>query len=234
MVTSLVIISGYGERAASGAAQPEEARRACGEGASDEKAVACSSSGNCGGRRPDRTRRSHALTRHGRECGGVCVAVRQARPREGSVRRPPPLFVGCNVNNDDHEFVREHLPALRPDSLPGGHQVGPLKDFTFYHQGCFKCLVCGTKLTLRRTSTTSRVRRQGGVLSEPTCPRPDRATWTACRWASGGAECAKTNNLVNDQIRGSGKGTFDADALGIKSALTKNHQQHHEQEYKPP
>lgn len=30
----------------------------------------------------------------------------------------------------------------------------------------------------------------------------------------------KTNHLVNDQIRGSGKGTFDADALVIKSALT--------------
>ena len=30
----------------------------------------------------------------------------------------------------------------------------------------------------------------------------------------------KTDRLVNDQIRGSGKGTFDADALVIKSALT--------------
>ena len=30
----------------------------------------------------------------------------------------------------------------------------------------------------------------------------------------------KTNHLVNDQIRGSGKGTFDADAINIKSALT--------------
>lgn len=30
----------------------------------------------------------------------------------------------------------------------------------------------------------------------------------------------KTDRLVNDQIRGSGKGTFDADALVIKSALS--------------
>lgn len=28
-------------------------------------------------------------------------------------------------------------------------KIGPLKDFTFFHQGCFKCLVCGTKLTLK-------------------------------------------------------------------------------------
>lgn len=29
----------------------------------------------------------------------------------------------------------------------------------------------------------------------------------------------KSNHLVNDQIRGSGKGTFDAESLNIKSSL---------------
>lgn len=28
-------------------------------------------------------------------------------------------------------------------------RVGPLKDFTFFHSGCFKCIHCGTKLTLK-------------------------------------------------------------------------------------
>lgn len=28
-------------------------------------------------------------------------------------------------------------------------KIGPLKDFTFYHHGCFKCVVCGSKLTLK-------------------------------------------------------------------------------------
>lgn len=28
-------------------------------------------------------------------------------------------------------------------------RVGPLKDFTFFHSGCFKCCHCGTKLTLK-------------------------------------------------------------------------------------
>lgn len=28
-------------------------------------------------------------------------------------------------------------------------RVGPLKDFTFFHSGCFKCVHCGTKLTLK-------------------------------------------------------------------------------------
>lgn len=28
-------------------------------------------------------------------------------------------------------------------------KIGPLKDFTFYHHGCFKCAACGSKLTLK-------------------------------------------------------------------------------------
>lgn len=28
-------------------------------------------------------------------------------------------------------------------------KVGPLKDFTFFHKGCLKCRVCGSKLTLK-------------------------------------------------------------------------------------
>lgn len=28
-------------------------------------------------------------------------------------------------------------------------RIGPLKDFTFFHSGCFKCKGCGTKLTLK-------------------------------------------------------------------------------------
>lgn len=28
-------------------------------------------------------------------------------------------------------------------------RIGPLKDFTFFHSGCFKCVHCGTKLTLK-------------------------------------------------------------------------------------
>ncbi len=28
-------------------------------------------------------------------------------------------------------------------------KIGPLKDFTFFHSGCFRCIECGSKLTLR-------------------------------------------------------------------------------------
>ncbi|KAK7077417.1 hypothetical protein SK128_022119, partial [Halocaridina rubra] len=28
-------------------------------------------------------------------------------------------------------------------------RIGPLKDFSFFHTGCFKCHVCSSKLTLK-------------------------------------------------------------------------------------
>ncbi|KAH8035560.1 hypothetical protein HPB51_006316 [Rhipicephalus microplus] len=112
-------------------------------------------------------------------------------------------------------------------------KVGPLKDFTFYHQGCFKCLVCGTKLTLKTYFNNQQSQEDKEVYCQNHVPKTGPGHLDGM---SVGIKAAlsvpKTNNLVNDQIRGSGKGTFDADALGIKSALTRNHQQHHEQEYK--
>lgn len=112
-------------------------------------------------------------------------------------------------------------------------KVGPLKDFTFYHQGCFKCLVCGTKLTLKTYFNNQQSQEDKEVYCQNHVPKTGPGHLDGM---SVGIKAAlsvpKTNNLVNDQIRGSGKGTFDADALGIKSALTKNHHHHQEQEYK--
>ena len=28
-------------------------------------------------------------------------------------------------------------------------KIGPLKDSTFFHNGCFKCYICGTRLALK-------------------------------------------------------------------------------------
>lgn len=111
-------------------------------------------------------------------------------------------------------------------------KVGPLKDFTFYHQGCFKCLVCGTKLTLKTYFNNQQSQEDKEVYCQNHVPKTGPGHLDGM---SVGIKAAlsvpKTNHLVNDQIRGFGKGTFDADALGIKSALTKNNN-HQEQEYK--
>ncbi|CAN7976331.1 unnamed protein product, partial [Ixodes persulcatus] len=109
-------------------------------------------------------------------------------------------------------------------------KVGPLKDFTFYHQGCFKCLLCGTKLTLKTYFNNQQSQEDKEVYCQNHVPKTGPGHLDGM---SVGIKAAlsvpKTNHLVNDQIRGFGKGTFDADALGIKSALTRNHQ---DQEYK--
>lgn len=41
-------------------------------------------------------------------------------------------------------------------------KVGPLKDLTYFHHGCFKCYICGTRLVLKtycnnRNNTDDRV-----------------------------------------------------------------------------
>lgn len=100
-------------------------------------------------------------------------------------------------------------------------KVGPLKDFTFFHQGCFKCLICGTKLTLRTYYNNQQDQDDKEVYCQSHMPKTGPGHLDGM---SVGIKAAlsvpKNNHLVNDQIRGFGKGTFDADALGIKSALS--------------
>jgi hypothetical protein len=31
-------------------------------------------------------------------------------------------------------------------------KIGPLKDYSFFHSGCFRCVECGSKLTLKAGS----------------------------------------------------------------------------------
>ncbi|EEC00555.1 hypothetical protein IscW_ISCW001270, partial [Ixodes scapularis] len=101
-------------------------------------------------------------------------------------------------------------------------KVGPLKDFTFYHQGCFKCLLCGTKLTLKTYFNNQQSQEDKEVYCQNHVPKTGPGHLDGM---SVGIKAAlsvpKTNHLVNDQIRGFGKGT----ALHITHALhaTKVH-----------
>ena len=62
---------------------------------------------------------------------------------------------GNSQTNNYHQQLIQGNSAYENTCLRCGavvyqvQKIGPLKDFTFYHQGCFKCLVCGTKLTLK-------------------------------------------------------------------------------------
>ncbi|XP_076307028.1 hillarin-like [Tachypleus tridentatus] len=99
-------------------------------------------------------------------------------------------------------------------------KVGPLKDFSFFHQGCFKCLVCGSKLTLRTYYNNQQDQDDKEVYCQNHVPKTGPGTLDGMSVGIKSAlRAPRTNHLVNDQIRGSGKGTFDVDALGIKTAL---------------
>lgn len=50
-------------------------------------------------------------------------------------------------------------------------KVGPLKDFTFYHQNCFKCLECGTKLTLKTYFNNQHSHEDKEVYCHRHCPK---------------------------------------------------------------
>lgn len=50
-------------------------------------------------------------------------------------------------------------------------KVGPLKDFTFYHQNCFKCRECGTKLTLKTYFNNQQSSNDHEVYCHRHCPK---------------------------------------------------------------
>ena len=50
-------------------------------------------------------------------------------------------------------------------------KVGPLKEFSFYHQNCFKCLECGLKLTLKTYYNNQHSSTDLEVYCHRHCPR---------------------------------------------------------------
>ena len=109
-------------------------------------------------------------------------------------------------------------------------RVGPLKDFTFFHQGCFKCAVCGTKLTLKTYYNNQDSSEDKEVYCVSHVPKigPGHLDGSAVGIRSA-LNVPKSFNYVNEQIRGGGKGTFDAEALAIRTHLggTRSENGHH-------
>ena len=100
-------------------------------------------------------------------------------------------------------------------------RVGPLKDFTFFHQGCFKCFTCSTKLTLKTYFNNQDSNEDKEVYCVSHVPKigPGHLDGSAVGIRSA-LNVPKSFNYVNEQIRGGGKGgTFDAEALAIKAHL---------------
>ena len=82
-------------------------------------------------------------------------------------------------------------------------RVGPLKDFTFYHRGCFKCAICGTKLTLKTYYNNQHKQEDKEVYCNSHVPKigPGHLDNSSVLIRSA-LNVPRSTNFVNEQIRG--------------------------------
>lgn len=99
-------------------------------------------------------------------------------------------------------------------------KIGPLKDFTFFHSGCFRCVECSSKLTLKTYYNNQHSQTDKEVYCSTHVPKIGPGKFDG---ESIGIKVAlnapKSTNFVNEQIRPGGKASIDADAIGIRNHL---------------
>ena len=104
---------------------------------------------------------------------------------------------------------------------------GPLKDFTFFHTGCFRCVICGSKLTLKTYYNNQHSSEDKEVYCSQHVPKIGPGKFDG---ESIGIKAAinapKSSTFVNEQIRPGGKASIDADALGIRSQIQQQKASH--------
>lgn len=91
-------------------------------------------------------------------------------------------------------------------------RVGPLKDFTFFHSGCFKCAVCGTKLTLKTYYNNQHRQEDKEVYCSSHVPKigPGHLDGSSVGIRSA-LNVPKSSNFVNEQIRGPFRASTDGE-----------------------
>ncbi|CAG4947882.1 unnamed protein product [Colias eurytheme] len=91
-------------------------------------------------------------------------------------------------------------------------RVGPLKDFTFFHSGCFKCAVCGTKLTLKTYYNNQHWTEDKEVYCSSHVPKigPGHLDNSSVGIRSA-LNVPKSNNYVNEQIRGHARNSHETE-----------------------
>ncbi|CAH2984739.1 unnamed protein product [Chilo suppressalis] len=97
-------------------------------------------------------------------------------------------------------------------------RVGPLKDFTFFHSGCFKCAVCGTKLTLKTYYNNQHWTEDKEVYCSSHVPKigPGHLDNSSVGIRSA-LNVPKSNNYVNEQIRGLARNSHDSELSPIRA-----------------
>ncbi|KOB71258.1 Kyphoscoliosis peptidase [Operophtera brumata] len=91
-------------------------------------------------------------------------------------------------------------------------RVGPLKDFTFFHSGCFKCANCGTKLTLKTYYNNQHWTEDKEVYCSSHVPKigPGHLDNSSVGIRSA-LNVPRSTNYVNEQIRGLARNSHDAE-----------------------
>lgn len=106
-------------------------------------------------------------------------------------------------------------------------KIGPLKDFTFFHSGCFRCVVCNSKLTLKTYYNNQHSQDDKEVYCMQHVPKINPGKFDA---QSIGIKVAlnapKSSTFVNEQIRPGGKSSIDADAIGIRAHINAHKESH--------
>ena len=101
-------------------------------------------------------------------------------------------------------------------------KIGPLKDFTFFHSGCFRCIVCNSKLTLKTYFNNQHSQDDKEVYCSTHVPKIGPGRFDKDSMGIKQAMNApKSTMFTNEQIRPGGKATFDADALAIRAQINK-------------
>lgn len=111
-------------------------------------------------------------------------------------------------------------------------RVGPLKDFTFFHAGCFKCANCGTKLTLKTYYNNQHKQEDKEVIqysiftlrhieTHESTFDPYTIHHRRCRHHRHSCHVSRLLLQVycNSHVPKSGPGHFDQTSVGIRQAL---------------
>lgn len=93
-------------------------------------------------------------------------------------------------------------------------QIGPLKDFTFYHTGCFKCYHCSSKLTLKTYCNNQDDQDDKEVYCSSHVPKigPGHLDGEAVGIKSA-LNVPRSSNAFSDQIRPGGRPSIDGEGL---------------------
>ncbi|XP_042214950.1 hillarin-like [Homarus americanus] len=101
-------------------------------------------------------------------------------------------------------------------------RIGPLKDFSFFHTGCFKCQVCNSKLTLKTYCNNQDDQDDKEVYCSSHVPKPGPGHLDGDAVGIRSAlNVPKSAQFVNDQIRPGGRPSIDGDALVLRSPHTR-------------